>query len=79
MATFQDFIAFDRYERDCFGPDLSKLARTFLETDYSGFEINGDYRLTERVYLAGAFGSEERTDLEEQKLQTNPTLKDTCF
>lgn len=43
------------------GTDLSKLARTFLETDYSGFEINGDYRLTELIFIAGALGSEERT------------------
>ena len=28
------------------GLDASKLARTFLETDYSAIELNADYRLT---------------------------------
>jgi len=43
------------------GVDLSKLARTFLEDDYTGFEIMGDYRLTKNLYLAGEIGNEERT------------------
>lgn len=43
------------------GADLSKIARTFLEEDYTGFEIMGDYRLTEKIFLAGEIGNEERT------------------
>ena len=43
------------------GVDASKLARTFLETDYSAFELNADYRLSYRLYAAGEFGNEERT------------------
>ena len=43
------------------GGDLSKLARTFLDENYTGFEINGDFRLTTRLYLAGELGTEERT------------------
>ncbi|WP_229719381.1 DUF6048 family protein [Winogradskyella schleiferi] len=42
------------------GADISKLARTFLDDDYSGFEIMGDYRLTKRIYIAGEIGNEER-------------------
>ena len=41
------------------GVDCSKIARTFLESDYSGLELNGDYRLTNKLYVAGEIGTEE--------------------
>jgi len=43
------------------GTDLSKLGRTFIDDNYTGFEIVGDYRLTKRIYIAGEIGNEERT------------------
>ena len=43
------------------GGDLSKLVRTFINDDYSGFDINGDYRLTKNLYVAGEIGFEEFT------------------
>lgn len=43
------------------GADISKLIRSALDEDYQGFEVNGDYRLTQRLYLAGEIGNEERT------------------
>lgn len=43
------------------GGDISKLVRSFLNDDYKGFEINGDYRLTQKLYLAGELGTEENT------------------
>ena len=43
------------------GGDFGKLARTLIDEDYTGFEINADYRLTKRLYLAGEIGTEERT------------------
>jgi len=43
------------------GGDFGKIARTLIDKDYTGFEINGDYRLTKRLYLAGELGTEERT------------------
>ncbi len=43
------------------GADISKLVRTTLEDDYSGFEINADYRLTRDWYIAAEIGSEEKT------------------
>ena len=58
------------------GADMSKLARTFLEDNYSGFEIMGDYRLTKRIYIAGEIGNEERT-LENEVL--NNTTKGSYF
>lgn len=58
------------------GGDLSKLVRSFIDDDYTGFEINADYRLTKRLYLAGELGTEERT-LETDYL--NSTAKGSYF
>ena len=43
------------------GGDIGKLARSFIDDDYTGFEISGDYRLTKKLYLAGELGTEEKT------------------
>ncbi|MBQ0769908.1 MAG: hypothetical protein KBT58_11490 [Bizionia sp.] len=43
------------------GADISKLVRSFLDDEYKGFEINGDYRLTKNWYVAGELGTEEKT------------------
>ncbi|WP_044397380.1 DUF6048 family protein [Lacinutrix sp. Hel_I_90] len=43
------------------GADLSKLIRTAIDEDYKGFELNGDFRLTESWYLAAELGTEENT------------------
>lgn len=43
------------------GVDVYKPFRTFTNDNYTGIEINGDYRLTKRLYLAGEIGTEERT------------------
>ena len=45
------------------GADISKLVRTFVEDDYSGFEINADYRITRDLYVAGEIGTEEKTTI----------------
>lgn len=45
------------------GGDLGKLALTAFNDDYSGFEINGDFRLTHKVYLAAELGFEEKTSV----------------
>lgn len=45
------------------GIDISKIGRTFLEEDYKGFEISGDYRLKKKLYIAGEIGNEEKTDV----------------
>ncbi|MGY5850913.1 DUF6048 family protein [Salegentibacter sp. F14] len=41
------------------GADLSKLARSFLEDDYDGFELMGDYRVYDNFYAAAEIGSEK--------------------
>ncbi|WMI67437.1 DUF6048 family protein [Mangrovimonas sp. YM274] len=42
------------------GADISKPIRSFIDDDYSGFEIVADYRLTQKLYLAGELGTEEK-------------------
>ncbi|MBR9914483.1 MAG: hypothetical protein GYB32_06590 [Algicola sp.] len=42
------------------GGDIGKIARSLIDEDYTGFEINGDYRLTKKLYVAGELGTEER-------------------
>lgn len=43
------------------GGDVGKLVRTAFDDDYSGFEVNADYRLTKNLYVAGELGFEEKT------------------
>ncbi|WP_299336210.1 DUF6048 family protein [uncultured Psychroserpens sp.] len=45
------------------GGDIGKLARSLVDKDYTGFEINGDYRLTKNLYIAGELGTEERSTI----------------
>lgn len=42
------------------GADISKLFRTSINDDYTGFEINADYRLKQNLYVASEFGIEEK-------------------
>ncbi|MBI6117699.1 DUF6048 family protein [Salegentibacter maritimus] len=57
-TTVQDSLA----KREKFGlrvgTDLSKLARTAFQEDYSGFEILGDYRVYKNYYAAAELGNE---------------------
>ncbi len=43
--------------------DLSKIARSFLEDGYSGFEIAADFRLKKKLYLAAEIGFDEKTTI----------------
>lgn len=58
------------------GLDLHKIARSFYEKDYRGFEVVGDYRLTKRFYIAGEIGNEDKT-VDDDRL--NFTTKGTYF
>jgi hypothetical protein len=60
-TTVADTLVYKQKYGLRFGTDLSKLARTFIDDDYTGFEIIGDYRLTKSIYIAGEIGNEERT------------------
>ena len=58
------------------GTDLHKIARSFYEKDYRGFEVVGDYRLSKRFYIAGEIGNEDKT-VDDDRL--NFTTKGTYF
>ena len=58
------------------GVDLHKIARSFYEKDYRGFEVVGDYRLSKRFYIAGEIGNEDKT-VDDDRL--NFTTKGTYF
>lgn len=51
------------------GLDLKKITQTITDSDYRGFEIVGDYRLTKKLYLAGEIGNEKNT-ISETSLST---------
>lgn len=42
------------------GVDISKLARTAFEDGFTGFEVNADYRLTNKIYAAVELGTSDR-------------------
>ena len=43
------------------GVDLSRVLVSFLEDNYTGLEFVGDYRLSQKLYLAGELGNEKKT------------------
>ncbi|WP_232729157.1 DUF6048 family protein [Ulvibacter sp. MAR_2010_11] len=46
------------------GLDISKPLRTLLEEGYSGFEVVGDFRITEKFYAAAEIGNEKKDRFE---------------
>lgn len=42
------------------GVDLSRPTITFFEPEYTGFELVGDYRISQNLYLAAELGNEKR-------------------
>lgn len=75
-TTAKDTLVYKQKYGLRIGADLSKLARSFIDKNYTGFELMGDYRLTKRMYLAGEIGNEERT-IESEVL--NNTTKGSYF
>lgn len=47
------------------GIDLSRPIVSSFQDNYTGFEIVGDYRLTQKLYLAAELGNENKTRIEE--------------
>ncbi len=58
------------------GGDLSKILRTVIDDDYTGFEINADYRYSKSLFIAGEIGTEEKTTSTEF---LNSTAKGSYF
>lgn len=49
-----------------FGIDVVKLTRSFIEKDYRGIEIVGDYKLTRKYYIAAEIGNESKVTNDDQ-------------
>ncbi|MEO1486873.1 MAG: DUF6048 family protein [Bacteroidota bacterium] len=47
------------------GADLSRMVLSFTDENYQGLELVGDYRLTQKLYIAAEIGNEEKTQTEE--------------
>jgi hypothetical protein len=45
------------------GGDVGKLIRSFTDDNYTGFEVNADYRIKKSLYVAGELGIEEKTTI----------------
>jgi hypothetical protein len=43
------------------GVDTGKLIRSFLDDEYTGFEVMADFRYSNKLYIAGELGIEEKT------------------
>lgn len=48
-----------------FGVDLSRVLLSSLNDDYTGLELVGDYRLSQKYYLAAELGNEKMTRQED--------------
>ncbi len=58
------------------GVDLHRLSKSFYDKNYQGLEFVGDYRLSQRFYLAGELGNEDKT-VDDDRF--NFTTKGTYF
>ncbi|WP_419210962.1 DUF6048 family protein [Maribacter sp. X9] len=47
------------------GVDLSRPIMSFLDDNYTGFEIVADYRLNQNLYVAAELGNEDKTKQED--------------
>lgn len=47
------------------GVDLNKLVNSSINSDYKGFELNADYRLSNKLYIASEIGLVENTQDED--------------
>ena len=58
------------------GVDLHRLTKSLYDSNYNGLEVVADYRLSNRFYIAGEIGNEEKT-VDDDRL--NFTTKGTYF
>ncbi|MEN8788424.1 MAG: DUF6048 family protein [Flavobacteriaceae bacterium] len=58
------------------GVDLSRPVRTFLDDNYQGFEIMGDFRISHRLFVAAELGNEKRSRAEKLGSDSNPNQFD---
>jgi len=47
------------------GLDINKLVNSSINDNYDGFELNADYRISDKLYIASEIGLTENTEVEE--------------
>lgn len=72
LSTVKDSIVYKSPYGIRLGIDISKPILATTDSDYTGFEIVGDYRIKKNLYLAAEIGFEEQTTQEDF---TNSTSK----
>jgi len=60
IAQNDSLVYNERYGAS-FGVDLFKFSRTAFDDNYTGFEVNADYRFTDEIYLAAELGNDQFT------------------
>ncbi len=45
------------------GADIGKIIRSLADKNYSGFEVEADYRLKQKLYIAGEIGFSEKKNI----------------
>ena len=78
------FIGFSQEKNDTIrekygvrvGVDLHRITKSLYDKDYQGIEFVGDYRISQKFYVAGELGNEERTSDDDR---FNFTTKGTYF
>ncbi|MDP5157550.1 MAG: DUF6048 family protein [Flaviramulus sp.] len=63
MSTPKDSLIIKEKYGLRIGGDLSKLARSFFDDDYSGFELMADFRLKKKLYIASEIGFENKNTI----------------
>ncbi len=61
----QDTTAYSQKYGPRIGVDLARLVFSAIDEDYTGFEVVGDYRITDKLYLAVELGYEQKTQTED--------------
>ncbi len=61
------------------GIDLSRPITSFFDEDYTGIEFVGDYRLTQKLYIAGELGNEQKTRRELLSLDGEETAEGELY
>ena len=72
LSTAKDSIIYKSPYGIRLGIDISKPILATIDSDYTGYEIVGDYRIKKNLYLAAEIGFEEQTTQEDF---TNSTSK----
>ena len=66
-----DFIEYKQKYGLRVGMDINKLVNSSLNNNYNGIELNADYRLNNKLYIAAEIGFSENNVIEERRTHTS--------